>query len=299
MVGLIRGHEMMSGRINEVYQKLFRRALTIYVWSISLTIFYTFLSNSIKHYVPIKPEIISDTSFWFILWNTLTLRYSYGWADFLNYYAVFLLGAIPVLFLLNKGKTWLVLFLSVSLWLLREYNFYFAWQILFVIGIVVGYFFHRLEKNFIALSLKLRLAVCFIFLFITIGTLITSALIVYFSEVAVTTPLLNIINENANIWFDKMTLAPGRLFLAVMWFTTLFAFVRHYEDVFMRRLGWFLVPIGRNSLFVYIFQSVLIYVLYPMLSIPSGFSTNFLINLFSIVLVWFAARHFIRYRFVV
>lgn len=297
MVGLIRGGEMRLGKINQVYQKLLQRALTIYIWSVSLTLFYTFSSNVIKQYVPIKPEIINDVSFWSVVWSTITLRYSYGWADFLNYYAVFLLGAIPVLFLLNKGKAWIVLLLSTSLWFLRGHSFYLAWQILFVIGIVVGYFFREFEKNFIALSSKLRLILCVVFFCVTIGTLIASVVIVYFPASDTALPLFKIVNENNSVWFDKMTLAPGRLVLAMVWFTTLFAFVRRYENFFVKYLGLLLLPIGRNSLSIYIFQSMLIYALYPILSTPSGFLINFSINFFSIVLVWFAALSFARHRF--
>jgi len=297
MVGLVRGGEMRLGTARQVYQKLLRRALTIYIWSVSLTLFYTFLGNGIKQYVHVKPEIIGDASFWQVVWSTITLRYSYGWADFLNYYAVFLLGAILVLFLLNKGKAWVVLFLSIGLWFLRGNNFYLAWQILFMVGIVIGYFFLTFEKKFVALSSRLRLVLCVVLLSITISTLITSVLVVYFSGFATALPLLNMVSENTIIWFDKMTLAPGRLVLAMIWFTTLFVFVRRYENFFVTYLGWLLLPIGRNSLSIYVFQSVLIYALYPVLFAPSGFLVNFLINFFSIVLVWLMALYFTRHRF--
>jgi len=297
MVGLVRGGEMGLGRARQVYQKILQRALAIYIWSVSLTLFYTFLGNGIKQYVPVKPEIIGDASFWQVVWSTITLRYSYGWADFLNYYAVFLLGAILVLFLLNKGKALVVLFLSIGLWFLRGNNFYFAWQILFVVGIVIGYLFRELEKKFIALSSIFRFILCAVFSFVTIGTLIVSVGIVYFSGFATALPLLNIVGENADVLFDKMTLAPGRLILAMVWFTTFFVFIRRYENFFVTHLAWLLLPIGRNSLSIYVFQSVLIYALYPILSAPSGFFVNFLINFFSIVLVWLMALYFTRHRF--
>ncbi len=292
MVGLIRGGEVRSGRVYQAYQKLSRRAFNIYIWSISLTFLYTFFGHLIKGYVPVKSGITDGGSFVSIVWNTLLLRYSYGWADFLNYYAVFLLWAILVLFLLYRSSVWIVLFLSIGLWVLRGHNFYFVWQILFVVGIVVGYFFRELEKNFIELPSKFRLALCGILFCVTTITLIASVLFVYFPGYGA---MLS--SENINLWFDKATLSPLRLILAMVWFTTIFALVRRYENFFVKHLGWLLLPIGRNSLSIYIFQSVLLYALYPILSLSTGFGSNFLINALSILLVWLFALYVTRRRF--
>ena len=166
------------------------------------------------------------------------------------------------------------------------------WQILFVVGIVVGYFFRELEKNFIELPSKFRLALCGILFCVTTITLIASVLFVYFPGYGA---MLS--SENINLWFDKATLSPLRLILAMVWFTTIFALVRRYENFFVKHLGWLLLPIGRNSLSIYIFQSVLLYALYPILSLSTGFGSNFLINALSILLVWLFALYVTRHRF--
>ncbi len=64
------------------------------------------------------------------------------------------------------------------------------------------------------------------------------------------------------VLFDKVRVGPGRLVVAAIWLVFLYAIVKRFEPMVMRWTGWFLEPFGRNSHYVYIVQSALVFPLF-------------------------------------
>ena len=90
--------------------------------------------------VGIKPGFALPSSVVNLVRETLTFKYVYGWADFLQYYAAFLFVSPLAIWLLRKKYWWLVRALSLAVWLKSGQNFYLSWQLLFFSGAVFGYY---------------------------------------------------------------------------------------------------------------------------------------------------------------
>ena len=67
-------------------------------------------------------------------------------------------------------------------------------------------------------------------------------------------------NQYAWTYADKWTMGPVRLILFFIWGSVIYAWVAQREDLINRRTRGVLLLIGQNSLFVYIFHSVIVFV---------------------------------------
>lgn len=131
MIGIIRGVNDRQQSMRLVSKKLFKRAAILYIWAVGLTVLFSLLA------MWLGPENIKS-GLWqgnvvSMLWHSLSLQYVYSWADFLRYYAVYLVISIPAIMLLRKNKAWLIAGLAIVAWILgRHYSLFFTWQILFL-----------------------------------------------------------------------------------------------------------------------------------------------------------------------
>jgi fucose 4-O-acetylase-like acetyltransferase len=80
-----------------------------------------------------------------------------------------------------------------------------------------------------------------------------------------------------------------RLPLFILWFGALFMLVRRYEGAVMKWAGWLLLPLGKNSLYVYILQSVVVFSI-TLLMIPQEYVMNSLINIVAVLICWVAVQ---------
>lgn len=227
---------LLVGRLQQPPRKIFQRAFKLYCWSIGFTALFTWWGAFFVNHA-LKSGIWSGSSGRYIF-DLLTLRYVYGWADFLPYYVVFLLLSPFVLLALRRGKAWLVLILSLLFWVIRGNNFYFAWQVLFFTGLVAGFHFDKFSA-FIARTAKLLVPLAGI-------TIAASSYFVFYKGF--------VLPE-----FDKITLGPGRVVLAWLWFSAFFVVMRRFGQSINMFTGGFLCLLGRNSLFVYGLQALILF----------------------------------------
>lgn len=232
---------ILIGHIPSSPTRLFRRSLSLYLISISLTLFFTFWGQFLPTTL-IKSGIWSGGNISDLIFRTLTLRYVYGWTDFLAFYSVFIFFSPLALLIAKKFNGWTVIILSFIVWLLlRNTSSFFAWQFLFFSGLMVGqnllFLESKLKKYLVPLSL------------ITLLTIGLSALFVF------------VLKTNlAAYWFDKNTVGPGRFVLAWIWFTTIYLFVRSHENTIDRSTLGVFRTLGQRSLYVYCLQA---FVLFP------------------------------------
>ena len=94
------------------------------------------------------------------LTQVFTLRYSFGLADFLSRYAVFMAIAPLALWLIAKRKTWIVGAVSVLVWAtLRGTDGlapFSGWQIIFFAGLVLGYYYPQIKKYIRSMKTKTK-----------------------------------------------------------------------------------------------------------------------------------------------
>lgn len=293
LVGYIYGQKII-GSARETFKRIWKRALLLYILSVGATLTYTLIAVGLPgNLVGIEPWSGTIQSY---LLNTFSLRYSYGWADFLNRYAIFMFAAPFALWLVSRGKAWLVTLLSIIVWIVLGSNVYvtpFAgWQLIFMIGLVLGYYLPQIELRVRTLPRRTKT--------IALRALITLAGLTYVGSVlwSVVLPLVistygtvlpsttaslltSIVSVREAVWepwFSKSSLGVGRVLIGTLWFICLYVLVRTYEQQLLsRRLGQIVEFLGRHSLFVYVTHGVLIVLVNLLIPPPSGY-INLLVN---------------------
>lgn len=296
ILGIVRGSKLRSQPFHVAAKLLLMRGAQLYIWSIGLTLLFTFIGWQSMGELRLKPGIFPpDGSLWELAWRTLTLHYTYGWADFLRFYAIYLLVSPAALWLLRSGLWWALLFLSALLWLVvpvfSSVEEPWKWQLLFFGGMIVGYHWQDVSDRWSKASVDNKQ--------IIIGGILLSALITFsvnvwllvapFVSTAETAAIAEQARAGLSQFFDKATLSPARLLLFVIWFGAAFYVIRLYEDRIVRHVGWLLLTFGQNSLYVYILHSLMIFMLD--LILPSReLVLNVIVTLGVLGFLWLLAR---------
>lgn len=275
LVGVVYRTKIYSST-RQVFQKLWRRAISLYLTSIILTLFFTYVGQFIPSEF-LKPGLWHESVTSLII-NTLTLKYTYGWADFLNYYSVFMFFAPFGLLLVSRKKTWGLLLLSSLIWLNRGSSFYLSWQILFFLSLTLGFHLNQLVSRFSLLKTttkKFLVGFC-------AGTTITSLIFSVLSVFVVKFPLVQTtfidLNNHLQIVFDKNTLGPGRVILSLFWFTSVILLINHFEIKIPSSVYRLFASMGKNSLFVYCLHALILFPINYFLPKETNYFQNTLIT---------------------
>lgn len=293
MVGLVRGHKMLTSSMRQVTTKLLRRSLKLYLWAVGLTILFTLVGFAVATNPHLKGGLTSQRDIWQLIWHTMTFQYAYGWADFLQHYAIYLALSPLAIWLLRK-KFWpVVLLLSFIVWLLRGNNIYASWQILFFSGTVVGFYLKSIEQTFQSWSKRAKKICLTLLVILTAVTMTASFLIVLGQEYSIFAPwhqhFKSLLAQTAP-YFARSQMHAPRLALFALWFSTSYVLVRKFEAPLMRLLGDFLVPLGQNSLYVYIWQAVIIFFFDLFTPVHQPFWINLSTNIVIVGLIWFMVK---------
>jgi len=277
--------------------KLWKRAALLY----GLTVFFTFLYTAWALLEPassMHAVVYNQGSPLQFIYETLTLQYAFGFADFLARYAVFMLFAPLAVWLVAKQKAWIVALASFAVWLLlhniNRFPFLAAWQIIFMFSIIIGCYMPHIEKWFTGLTKRtqrtLFIAVC------------SAAFITYAASILVfvvgPVKLLHLdaiiaIKQQLDPIFNKDHLPLARLVIGVLWFAGLYMAFRRYEKQISRYSFGIFETLGRQSLFVYCFHSVVLFAIavyfYP--PTDSTFLENTFVTTITLAIVYFAAYY--------
>lgn len=284
MVGMVRGRQALRDGIKAAARKLWRRAFVLYVWSVLLTFGFTAWGSSFREAEGVKGGLVGPEGIAQLLRDTLLLRYVYGWTDFLSHYVIFLLFAPLALYFLMKRRGWIpVVLASFVVWLLRGNSFDRAWQLLFMWGVVAGYHYQEIVGYWKKFPRSWRWPAIGL-----AGTVTAVAL--WFSEQAARGRYYLISKDFVYQAFHRDTLQPGRLALFLLFFVLLFLTVRRFEKPIERYLGWFLRPLGQNSLYVFIMQGIIIFGL--TLTWPHTYAwwQNFLLDTAVLGVLWLCVK---------
>lgn len=287
LVGYIYGPRVLK-KTKSTVQQLVRRAGWLYLLSISFTTLYTILT------LFLPPETIRSqylhADIWQFLYQTLTLQFTYGWADFLSRYAVLMAFAPLAIWLIAKGRAWLVAALSVAIWVLwrdSTFSHFTAWQIVFFIGMIIGYYLPVIETWFTThLSQNKRR--------ILAGSIMTLSLVTFVANIilAVLFPILagefkslfspasyQVLLQAIDLrtladttLFNRESLEIGRLLIGTLWFSALYLLYRRYEQAIDTFTRGSLQLLGQNSLYVYGLQSFILFMMDIFLDPPDGAS---------------------------
>jgi len=304
LVGYVYAPRLVRG-FWAVAKKLWRRAAMLYVGAVGLTWLFTFWGQFVTP-AYVSSGVWTQPPIGEYLYETVTLQYVYGWADFLQYYAVFMVLAPLALWLCSRSYAWVLLAASLVVWWVGGAGYFTAWQLLFMIGICVGYYLPRLQRWFGGLRAVKRRRIIATFVAATIATMAFSALAsrlsVYFVETyggfttlpqwfqSVVRWLYDVRNDLRPL-VNKEALGPLRLAAALLWFTGFYFVFRRYEAVIERQTRGVLRVFGQNSLLVYITQSFVVFAALAYLGKDHSMVVGTFLTLLGLALVYVVARY--------
>ena len=292
VVAIVRNRDARTLGFRQATLNIWKRAWTLYIWSVGLTVLYTYIAFALgEEHMGVKRGVIGHVGFLAIFAQSALLQYSYGWTDFLPHYVIFMLIAPLALWLLRSGLWAVVAFASAGAWMLFS-QFAFRWQVLFFAGMTVGFHLPAIESRFSHLSKAIRDGVRAAVLGLAAATLVASASVIYLQPrlaafgLGIAVPLERW-NARLAPYFDKGLLPWPRLMLFGLWFAAIYLLCRRFEAVVMRRMGWFLLPLGRSSLYAYILHSLLVLATGVLIPHPAGWIGNVVICGGVLWLIWF------------
>lgn len=290
--------------------KILARAATLYLLTVGLTLVFLPLSELL--YLPWAHGVDLADPLALVV-SILTLHRTYYLVDVMLLYTVLFLVAPMAFVLLDRGKGRIVLLASLLLWALFQFypdyaalpwlidgNYLFdfsAWQLLFFVGMLIGYYQSALPAISARTTRVLLVAT-------GLGTL---ALIVAFyvidpptatmpSGIAVGSPVFHEIR----LWlqeyfFAKLNLRPGRLLASAIVFSFLFLASTVYWPRVQRLLGWLLLPLGQYALYAYTAHIAVVAVvaiaLQPLaIPYPGPQWLNMVIQIASVLFIWLLVK---------
>ena len=298
LIGMIYRRRLALG-MKFIFKKMWRRAAELYVAGVGFTFLYLAWVE-FTHHAPIKDALPSPFPWHHYIGQALLMRFTYGWADFLVRFAILMLFAPIVFYVIAKGKWWLALAGIIIAWIFRGQGFTLAWQLIFNLGILIGFYWQQIEACFRRLKAPRRRQIKYGFA----GAAAVSFTISY-ASVYVLSLLFHLWgdnhlppawqhiaydwgNWNFDIWrwADKWTMGPVRVALFFIWFPVLYWLVRRFESQIAGASRGLLELLGRNSLFVYSIHSIIVFI-FKMYLIPpqTNFIQNFLITGAGLVLL--------------
>lgn len=295
MVGVVRGKRMILKPIQDVAKKCLSRSFKLYAWGVGLSLVFSLVAVWLAGNEGLKQPIFVGSGLDLIV-QTLSLRFNYGWADFLIYYAVYMTLSPVAIWLLRKRLWHSVLLLSLVVWL-ETSSIMGSWQILFFSGLVIGFYKGKLEEYILSFNESTRKHLSSAIISLSVVTLLAS---IFFTTVAEEygkigsgNYILGISLENSKSYavetlrmtFDRLSLAPARLLLFYLWFSALYIIFNKYEEWIKKRLGWLLLTLGQNSLYVYIVHAVLLFFLNLIVPLGQHWTVNIFINTSFVLLI--------------
>lgn len=281
LVGYIRGYKSKAVAFKEVCFKLWRRALTLYLWAIIGSIVYT----AYIWYVPLvggAPGMPIDKGDWSTLvFESITLNYTFLWVYFLKLYAIFIAAAPLAIWLLRKGLAWAVVLLSFGILALgwATNNEVLQWQFIFFVPVAAGYYMPNIQKWWQQRSPARRIA-------LASTIIVATALTVVMSYIGVFQPAVSqTLNDITASLFAKDSISLFRALTAFLWFTAFVLIFVYLEKYIKRFFGWLLLPIGTHSLTAYIVHGAAIIVVSSVFAATDNFVVNTLLGIFAILMV--------------
>lgn len=282
LVGYIRGAKAKTEAMKSITLKLWRRALTLYIWAIIGSIAYT----AALWYIPLAggaPGLPIDKGDWGrLLFESVTLHYTFIWVYFLKLYAIFLAASPLALWLLRQGKAWLVGTLSFAAlalgWLVGSEAL--QWQFVFFIPMIAGYYMPRIQSWWQSLEAKQRRGLAAGIVGVTVLTVVASVISTYLPQVSSTLD-----RANASL-FAKDSMGLLRALTAFVWFAGYLIVFIYFEKYISAWFGWLLRPIGTHSLTAYILHGVAIVIISFLFASGGNIIANTLLGALAIMIVW-------------
>jgi hypothetical protein len=289
MIGIIRGRDVARRGFQTAAKKLASRGVQLYGVAVGMTLLVTAIGRALLHFDTggYKAGLDGYNSWSHIIGQTLSLHYLYGWTDFLYYYAIYMIAAIPVLWLLSRRRWGIVASISVGLFLLAKYvatspdNYWWIWQLYFVGGVMIGFYRKELGRAYAKVDQTMRRSLENGLVLVGLALLGISALYTFWS------PLEG--RSWVEYWLQTSRSGQLRPAAFAVVFAALFIMADRYQGWVVAKLGWLLLPLGQRSLYVYCLEGLLLFVMGYNL-VPDSLLINTGVTLVSIAAIWYGAK---------
>jgi len=275
---------------------LVRRAWTLYRLTVGITLVASLLAASgrLRLWYPLPDAIATvyagrPDAF---LLGTLTLAVAYHGGEVLVLFLLLLLAAPLALLACAEGKGWLVPLVSVGIYLTAQlysdqfrwpFATYFsppAWQLLFFVGLAIGY-----HRRWLGEQIARRRPLAWAY-----ATLVVAAalgLLVLYVQGHPPRLLL----DRENVEAARVALTPRRL-LPVAIYLQFFAFLATWFWLPLRAaFGWFILSLGRDSLWIFTLHLPLIVLFRNVPALDTADRTvGTLAQIVAIALLWGSLR---------
>lgn len=278
LVGYIRGYKNRNQPLLTVSKKLVARGVMLYVWMIITTLLLVSASwlldfEGSMAYVPIPENHWSE-----LVLSVLRLDYVHTLTHFLYLYAIFLVISPLAIWLLRKGKYWIVALASMVVWGIgtRSGIEWMQWQILFFIPAAGGFYFEPLIKYYRTLSKKLRYMLRLSLISITLLTVILAELKV----------LSQVPGTYQSILFGREPITLATVAISFLWFLGLLSLFQYVLPFLKKWFGWLLLTLGERSLTAYILHIVPLVLCALLFKATTNIFVNTLLSLSCILFTW-------------
>lgn len=301
VLGIVRGRKLIEKPFKVAAALLVKRGIHLYIAAVVLFFLFTFIGWFFIDNPGVKPGIRPvGEDIWSLIKGALTFDYIYGWADYLRLYAVYLLASPLAIWLLRKKLWYVLLAISLGIWTLFDFmpletpelSQMYSWQLIFFGGMIIGFYLDpirewwqnrsKVAKRWLIGSIVVVAAITALANYIL--TIHGDAMFGEATRAAIDTRLQPYLNK------ERLPLPRIALFLA--WFIAAFWLFHKYEKIIMRRLSWLLMPFGTNSLYVYIIEAFVIYLVHLLVpEATSNWVVNLALSLGCLAIVWLALRY--------
>ena len=270
VVGLVYRRRLERG-FKFIFKRLWRRAAELYALSVALTLLFTAAAVAFKQ-TGIKYGLPAVINWPHIIYQSVILHYSFGWADFLSRFAILTFLAPFAIYLLKRGDIRLLASMSLLAWFFRGSNFIAAWQLIFGLAVVVGFYWNEINawagkqtarlKRRARKTLMTAAGATFAFSYLSLYVMSFLQNSAWHLPARLNRFTWSWNNFDQKIWHycDKFTLGPGRLAFFLLWFSALYLLVIKHEAAIRRYSRDWLLILGQNSLFVYIAHAFIVFI---------------------------------------
>ena len=174
-----------------------------------------------------------------------------------------------------------------------------TWQLLFFNGMVIG--FYREQVLGWLVADKNRWAgwmaglICLGFIFLTFNNPYS----MFWPWNALSFIPSDTFQRIYEFWFNKTILGPGRLLNNAALFVTMYILLTRFWLGFNKALGWFLIPLGQASLYVF---TIHIFIILLVINLPIQILDNFamgtMIHGGALLLIWLMVKHQVLFKWI-
>ncbi|HEY6957651.1 MAG TPA: OpgC domain-containing protein [Candidatus Limnocylindria bacterium] len=250
-MGMVHASVIRRDGVRAMFSKVVGRARFLYALTVALTIAFAGVSALLG--TPWAAAATPASGKVEFAIEVITFHRSYSLTDVLVLYTLLVLASGPVLWLMSRGGTLVVLALSFGAWTLAQVSLdlvprawpivdggfpFAAWQLLFFIGLAVGYHRRRLER-YLTPARLVAVGVASIVALVAVN-LIATHYVAGWAGV-----------DARELLFDKNDARIGRVLALIGTASLLYAATSVAWKPIRRVTGWLLMPLGQNALWAY------------------------------------------------